>query len=251
MTYNLAQIFELFGSIPSLVLSVILIANAAALVMGIYYAATFIKRLTPAEKIIDEAKISAHREEEKILNAARLKEQEILKDAGIKSAQMIGEMKTIIGLAEERIQQIFRDFARVETEKVSKASDELFRVFGQKLSEMNEAYSAKISEALDETVKTADKEILNFAKLLLADVKKENQIMAGQIKELYGDFQKDIVIHKKALFTRIDEMIKRTADLAIKEAFRGALTPEEHRKLVMQALKEAKKEDFFKGISIK
>lgn len=251
MTYNFAQVFELFGSIPALVLSVILIANAAALLLGIYYAATFIKRLTPAEKIIDEAKISARKEAEKILDAARTNEQNILKNAGIKSAQMVGEMRAIIALAEEKIQQIFRNFAAIETEKVGKASEELFRVFGQKLNEMNDAYGAKISSALDETVKTADREILNFAKLLLADVKKENQIMAGQIKELYGDFQKDIVIHKKALFSRIDEMIKRTTDLAIKEAFRDALTPEEHRKLVMQALKEAKKEEFFKGITVK
>lgn len=251
MTYNLAQVIQLFGGIPAFVLSMILVANAAALMMGIYYAATFISRLTPTEKMIDEAKISARKEEEKILDAARTREQEILKDAGAKSAQMVGEMKAIIAIAEEKIQQIFRDFARAETEKVGKASEELFRVFGEKLNEMNEAYSAKISDALDETVKAADKEIMNFAKLLLADVKKENQIMAGQIKELYGDFQKDIVIHKKALFSRIDEMIRRTADLAIKEAFRDALTPEEHRKLVMQALNEAKKEDFFKGIRIK
>ena len=246
-----AQVFELFGNIPSAILSIILMANAAALIMGIYFAATFIKRLTPAEKVVDEAKERGRKEAAEIINQARLKEQEILKDAGVRSAQMVGEMKAIIGLAEGKIQQIFRDFARIETEKVAKASDELFRVFGEKLNEMNEAYGNKISDALDDAVKKADTEILNFAKLLLADVKKENQIMAGQIKELYGDFQKDIVIHKKALFSRIDEMTKRTADLAIKEAFRGALTPEEHRKLVMQALEEAKKEDFFKGITVK
>src|SRR3989344_1644999 len=211
---NLAQVFELFGNLPSFVLSVILIANAAALISGIYFAATFIKRLTPTEKMIDDARARGRKEAEEILGGAHLKEQEILKSAGVKSAQMIGEMKAIIGLAEDKIQQIFRDFARIETEKVAKASDELFRLFGEKLNEMNEVYGVKISDALDGAVKKADEEILNFAKLLLADVKKENQIMAGQIKELYGDFQKDIVIHKKALFSRIDEMIKRTADLA-------------------------------------
>ena len=248
---NLAQVFELFGNIPSVVLSIILIANAAALLLGIYFAATFIKRLTPSEKIIDDARERGRIEAEEIINQAHAREQEILKDAGVKSTQIISETRTIIGLAEEKIQQIFRDFARIQTEKVAKASEGLFRVFGEKLDEMNEAYGNKISDALDAAVKKADTEILNFAKLLLADVKKENQIMAGQIKELYGDFQKDIVIHKKALFSRIDEMTKRTADLAIKEAFREALTPEEHRKLVMQALKEAKKEDFFKGIMVK
>ena len=249
--FNLAQVFELFGNIPSIVLSVILVANAAALLLGIYFAATFIKRLTPSEKMIDDARQRGRKEAEDIIAEARIKEREILRDAGVQSAKMVGEMKTIIGLAEEKIQQIFHDFARVETEKIAEASEEVFHLFEKELVKMNEAYGSKISDALDEAVKKADTEILNFAKLLLADVKKENQIMAGQIKELYGDFQKDIVIHKKALFTRIDEMTKRTADLAIKEAFRSALTPEEHRKLVMQALKEAKKEDFFKGIMVK
>ncbi|MEK7090313.1 MAG: hypothetical protein AAB930_01880, partial [Patescibacteria group bacterium] len=246
-----SQVFELFGSVPSLVLAVILLANAAALLSGIYFAAAFIKRLTPTEKMVEDARSRGRKEAEQIVSEARSQEQKILVEAGVRSAQMISEMKTIISLAEEKIQQIFRDFARVETEKVAHASEELFKVFGEKLNEMNEAYDIKIRDALDIAVKKADQEILNFSKLLLSDVKKENQIMAGQIKELYGDFEKDIMTHKKALFSRIDEMIKRTADIAIKEAFRDALTPEEHRKLVMQALKEAKKEDFFKGIAVK
>ncbi len=248
---NLSQVFELFGNIPSLVLAVILLANAAALLSGIYFAVAFIKRLTPTEKMVEDARSRGRKEAEQIVSEARSQEQKILVEAGVRSAQMISEMKTIISLAEEKIQQIFRDFARVETEKVAHASEELFKVFGEKLNEMNEAYDIKIRDALDIAVKKADQEILNFSKLLLSDVKKENQIMAGQIKELYGDFEKDIMTHKKALFSRIDEMIKRTADIAIKEAFRDALTPEEHRKLVMQALKEAKKEDFFKGIAVK
>ena len=176
----------------------------------------------------------AHKEAEKIMDEARKKSMESLKQARIQASKIINEAGVI---TQEAKQKMLSDFSTVTTGYA-------------------QSYQQLLAQAKDEAIKIIDNiskdiksqaasEIGTMKSALTQEVAKAQETTRKAILQSIQTIEKEMEAYKKARIQKVDENVFEILRQVTQRVIGRALSPQDHEDLVIKSLEEAKKENVF------
>ncbi len=171
---------------------------------------------------------------EEILSKARQKSREILEEANI-------EAKNIISRAEKFLE----DYQEELGEEIRKANDIYAKVYRESLNSIQQESYAMLKNIPNELKVFMVSAIDGFRATLAKEVQDAQQKILKSLEDSVVSAQHEIEKYKEARKRQIDEnAVEYIAELT-KRVLSKEISLEEHEKLVLKALEEAKKQDVF------
>ena len=169
-----------------------------------------------------------------ILLNAQNKSQTILEDAHRKASEMVGRAEKFLSAQEGKVAQ--------ELEKASKSYANYFQ---DSLRSVEEEAKKSLNNVPEEIKKVYATEIVNIRTTLEAQFVKAREDSRQIVLEAYKKAEAEVEKYKKQRLNQIDESIIIILQEVARRVLSREINQEEHEKLVMKALEEAKKQHVF------
>ena len=142
------------------------------------------------------------------------------------------------------IEEAVNTLLQEEGERLKTASEEFLRAYRKFLEEAKEKEAHTWQTASREAASNAEKALSAFKEFLVAETARRQNEMRKASEELTEDLRKEAMRHKEEQFKKVEESAYRAIGFISKEVLGHVISLEDHEKLVIRALQEAKK-DFF------
>ncbi len=124
-------------------------------------------------------------------------------------------------------------------------SGEYKKQFHELLDSTKAEFLRKAEESVAAIEKIPQEEIESFKEILRSETIESQKIIGKRVNEEFNEVQKEIQEYKDQKFEDMDESVQEVIKKVTKEVLSKSLSDEDHRKLVLEALQEAKTEDSF------
>lgn len=117
--------------------------------------------------------------------------------------------------------------------------------YSEDLVQLRSQYVTQIQSVIGEIRTSTEKEIKDFMNVIMKETISAQNYMGTKINEEFETSQKEIAAYKEEQFKKIDESVK-AAIVSISQKVLGKAIPmDQHEKLVLDALEQAKREGMF------
>lgn len=166
------------------------------------------------------------------------------------------QSEKIIAEARERAQQIVREATAVSGETKKEITAELQKVSGNQITQFRTLQDdirnqilASFKNTTGQFEEAASSEIEKFQSNLREQTASSQGFLQKAIEEALVGIQKEVDEYKNARLKGAEDSIIEIIKLATKNFLGSSLTLNDHEKLVLSALEEAKKQNIFGDIS--
>lgn len=172
--------------------------------------------------------------DETIIGNAKVIAEKIIEESKVKSKLMLDQSQNLSGKYEEYIETYIKD----ATNKYLKSYAEFLQDSEKKLLEG----FAHIAEGVNATV---DKDIVEVRQSLSDQLSKMQKDIDAEVNKTYSSLEMDLTSYKKMRLKQIDTAIFDVIEEVARKVLAKEISAEEHEKLVMKALEEAKSQNVF------
>jgi len=192
------------------------------------------KRTREAERLADEIVNHAHREALRIAKKSNEEADSILKTSHAFRTE-----------AEKKFEKTLEEFSVREAERLSRAAQDLLAAYRTALENSKKTYLGNIDIISGMLTKEAYGGVSDLLAFLKGEIARYMKITDSEIVEARRTIARDLAAYREDKLKKINESIYKILLLVSQEVFGHALKIEEQEELVLQALEEAKKENFF------
>src|SRR3989344_6798827 len=169
-----------------------------------------------------------------LIAQAQIKSQKILEEAHRKAAEMLANAQAFLQKDENNLV--------TEIEKANKASEKIFQ---QSLEEIQK-HSIQMVQNIPQDIKiTLISTLDNFRISLTQEVTKAQQEANNAIKQAYARALEEVESYKEERMKQVDSSILSIVKDVTEKVLSKEISLEEHEKLVLRALEEARKQNIF------
>lgn len=220
----------------TIVYLIILVVSAVGLIsIGVVVA--YLRLVSKYAKVLEE--------QTSLKSSLTREKEEILEEAAVQSAKILEE-------ARSKAQEIVRNAEIFGTEEKEKFSKEIEKVTESWALE----YRQVLQEAQNQIVTTAQniskdirgeslKEIEIFRTALQVELAKSQEKTRIMMENAHNAIEGEVQKYKELRLKQVDETIFELVKEVLKKVLGKEISPEEHEKLVMKFLEEAKRQDVF------
>lgn len=171
-----------------------------------------------------------------ILFKAQSKSQDILEDAHRKASEIVGRAEKFLNAQEGKVSQ-----------ELEKASKSYANYFLDSLRKVEEEAKKSLTGVPEEIKKVYATEVVNIRTTLEAQLAKAREDSRQIVLEAYKKAEAEVENYKKQRLNQIDESIIIILQEVARRVLSREINQEEHEKLVMKALEEAKRQHVFEA----
>lgn len=169
-----------------------------------------------------------------LLLRAHAKSQKIIEDATDKAGQIITSSEAIKYGKVDNIQKLLEE-----------VNAQYLKIYQQSINEIREE-SIKTLQNVPEYIKTLlSKETLEIKDELTQEIKKSQGLALQKISEAYKKVDEEVSTYRKMRLDALDNTIINIIQRVSRKVLSREISTEEHEKLVLKALEEAKKQNVF------
>lgn len=219
----------------SLLASIVLLFIACMYVFILHFRAAAKKKKTPdprESEIIDRA----HARAQHIIDRAVEHSEETLYQTEFLKQELVKH-------GEESIQQVVDRVIELLQQDGVKYDQDYKKLFELIRSQ----YIEKTNEAVEKVQEAAQKQLEEFHESVKAGTLVSQQRLDGKVKEEFSKAQKEIAEYKVAQFKKIDRQITGVVQKVVEDTVGHVISVEDHEKMILDALEEAKQEMIFKS----
>lgn len=176
----------------------------------------------------------------------------ILKIAQAKSSQMLEEANNVLTQAHKKAAEVISSAREHLTEneaQIDKALGKATQVYAEKYQNMlniTQSESIKVFQNLPSKLESAfHTEIEKIFSNLSGQVQAAQDDASEIVRKAYLEVEKEVEEYKKQRMKQVDDSLILILENIARKVLAKEITPEEHEKLVMKALQEAKKQGLF------
>lgn len=225
---------------------VISVAGLVFVIIAILLTNALLARLRTSQKFIGQSKKRAEEIAEEIVNQARQDAQHITLQANEKASELLRSARVFKTAAEKELDEALRKFIQGEIERLAGAYGELTGAYHVMAEEAHRTYLRNMEVASQKMVEDAHQSTVRLQQLLEEEITRFHTAIDERLSGWLDTAQKEIEDYKREKFRQIDESIFRIIFRVSQEVLSKPLDLEMHQDLVMKALREAKKEGFFR-----
>lgn len=210
-------------------------------VISMYAFIAYYRKVTQLKKLESQA----HEQAQSILERAHTQSEEILEKVESKATEIL----THVELFRSDLEASFRGSLNQAVEKylamAEKQSEQLSTDYEDLFKHVREEFLVNAKKALD-TIEVEVKKQLDESRVSLTGRLVASQ--EGFQKKIAEEFvlaRKEIEVYKRQELQKTEKVIDDTVIRLTKELIRTSIPPEEHKRLVMEALDKAKQEGLF------
>lgn len=169
-----------------------------------------------------------------ILSKAQKRSQEILEDAHRTATEIVGRAEKFLSAQEGKV-----------AKELEKASESYANYFKDSLRRVEDDAKKTLDNVPEEIKKIYATEIVNIRTTLEAELSKAREDSRQIVLEAYKKAESEVENYKKQRLNQIDESIIIILQEVARKVLSREINQEEHEKLVMKALQEAKRQHVF------
>lgn len=205
----------------------------------------FLRRLLPGHEYTEKRMRQVDEEAEKLLLQARKDALGIVAGAEKKASELLTSAKSVISISQSTLKNALEEYFVQEFKTLNQLSEEVKRAHGLALEASEEAYRRSMENVAEEVANESRQGIITFLQFLKEKRDREENIMKTRLEEWSLSAKKEIEKHQKETMRKIEESVFSIIYFVSKEVLGKALSAREHQELILNALGEAKKEEFF------
>lgn len=176
---------------------------------------------------------------EKTAEAALGKIEEMQK----KSLEVIQETQKALEESRKEIDSAREAVLKNQVRALEKTASDFMTSYREALMQVEEHNLDGLKEIIAEITKITTAHIGDFKEVLQQETIAAQKIVEERIEEEYKTMQEEVSAYKTLQLKRVDDSMYRILHAVSKEVFQKILPVEEHEQLVIEALKEARKEE--------
>lgn len=187
-------------------------------------------------KYVDLRTAGAGDKDDTIIGNAKKIADQILDDAKKKSKLMLSESEDMRGKYAENIDKL-----------VASANEHYMKLFEAALKDSQDKLIEGVNNISGSVASVVNQDIVNVRETLAAQLNKMQTDIKNEVDKTYESLELNLESYKKMRMAQIDSAIFDIVEVVTRKVLSKEITPEEHEKLVIKALTEAKKQNVFFG----
>lgn len=226
-----------------LVLNIVMLGLLFLILLGFVVLLTFIyKFLTNWLEYLQKEKTAgteqirheAQQEAQNILESANKEATQIISDTGKKASDILEEME---GMSEESKQKL--------SDTLSKTSANLLKIYETNIKKQKSESLQALANLTENIDKSLSKEVGEFEKLLREETVESKEKIREKLLKKYEKLDNELQDYKSRRMKELDSSLYDILYNVTEEVLGKGLNMDEHRKLILESLDDAKKRDLF------
>ena len=223
-------------------MDIIFITSFAGTIILLFYALGYVLYITKKDQEFEKKRAEVYYNSAQILNSAREKAKAILQDSEARANQILIEADNTKISIEQDFNQALSQVVNSNTQEINRDSGQLLTEYKSSLTNLKNKYLEEIEAMIAKMEGSMQTEFSQFQTVLEKDTKQAENTLSSNITAELQKTKIELENYKKSQVAKIDEMVANTVIKIAREVIGKTITPQEHEKLIMQALEQAKKE---------
>ncbi len=223
-------------------MDIIFVISFLATVFLLLYAIGYVFYVTKKDREFEQKRNEAYYNSARILNSARDKAKQIIEESEAKAQQVLLQAENIQQNIEGEFNQTLQQVVNQNSNEINKDSKQLLDDYKNSLTSLKSQYLKEIEALIAKMEGSMQNEFQEFRTVLEKDTKLAENTLGQNITAELDKTRLELETYKKTQIGKIDEMIKTMVVKISQEVLAKTITPQEHEKLIIEALNQAKNE---------
>lgn len=237
-------LFSQPGTVMAAVMAVLAI-NIMLLALFAYAIVSFLKKIAWTQQESEKTKQQAMQEASAVRDQARREAEHIISEAHGKATEAIKKIDILGGEMQQDLEKALEAVYKREVERLARTADQLVTEYRSLLDEVRKKHTEASEAAVHQMMDGSGAAVQMFQKFLEDQMSVYRQDMEHRIEESQKAAQKEIEAYKAQAFKKVEDSIYRIIQFVSQRVLGEAISIEQHRKLIVTALEEAKREGLF------
>lgn len=228
--------------IPILLFSLLIVTlGVVVITLGFYYT-NLVAKFNQLQK--QNLYLKFHLQDKSLskLNTTKEKALKILADASEQAANILKQADVLKSEMGEEAKQDLSELTNKQKEALLKATEELKSGFSELLKQIEEEDINLFKSVTKDIENITSTEVRGFEKRLHDETIGQQNTIDQKVKEAFERANQEIETYKKEKMEAVDKQVFSLLQQVAKDVLGKRLTNEDHRQLIMDALKRAKTE---------
>jgi len=199
-----------------------------------------LKKLHAHEAKEEDFERKTHEKALSLVERAREKAFEIIKDAHTQTQNILDETKMFSDTHKSEFGTELKRVYQKQLAGLDKTSQQILESYQSLLNQAQTKSNTLVNKISSDIEKTALSELDSFKNILQKETVTSQKIVAAKIEEKYDQAQREIDAYKKEKLREITDGLYATLKGIAAQSIGDALSSEDHEKLAMAALARAK-----------
>lgn len=220
---------------------IIVILSVVIIAVGFYYSKLVIK-LNHIQK--ENLYLRYHVQEKSLqkINNAKDRSTQIIADAAKQAEEILKNAEVLKTQISDESKQEFIGLAKRQSEALRNAAEELHKAFNQSMQEVRDEDINLFKNTTKDIENITVQEIKSFEDKLHQETIGKEQLVEQKVNEAFSKAQSEIEVYKQNKLAEVDRKIFTVLEKATREVLRKTLNLDDHRELILAAVKKAKSE---------
>lgn len=220
----------------------IFIISFTGTILLLFYALGYVLYITKKDREFEKKRVEIYYNSAQILNAARDKAKLVLQESEARAHQILLEADNTKKNIEQEYNQALNQVVNNNSREISNDSIKLLTEYKASLTGLKNKYLTEIEAMIAKMESSMQTEFSQFQTVLEKDTKQAENILGSNITAELEKTKLELENYKKAQVAKINEMVGNIVVKIARDIIGKTITPQEHEKLIMEALEQAKKE---------
>jgi gas vesicle protein len=185
----------------------------------------------------------------KLIDHAQNKANDILETAADKAKETLMQTQFVKADISKDMNKALEEVSHTTIEKFKEQAAEFDNQYRDLLQQMKQEYAANARGTISRLDNAVTKEIEDFGKMLKEETMTSQEVLNKDIGEAFEQAKKEIEAYKKAKMLEADTHLNKVLSQILAQVLHKSLSGDDHQKLIMQALEQARREGVFGTVS--
>lgn len=165
--------------------------------------------------------------------------------------QVQDTLKEIDSVKSEMLKEFQDNITRISVESTTQLDSqakEYNAQYKQLIEDMKAQYLKKAEETIDVIEKIPEQELKDYQDMVRKETLEAQETVSKQIGEELGEVQKEVQEYKEEKMKEVGDSVDEILHRVTKDVLAESLSEEEHKKLIVHALEQAKTEGILSGV---
>lgn len=226
-------------------MDLIFIISFIATIFLLIYAIGYVLYITRKDREFEKKRSETYYNSAQILNATRQKAGQILEESETRAHQILSQAINVQKDIENDFNQTLKLVVDKNSQEAGHDSQQMLADYKNSLTQLKNQYLVEIEGIIKEMEGSMKTEFSQFKTVLENDTKQAENTLGQNLSAELEKTKIELETYKKEQIKKIDEMIRNTVFRISQEVLAKTISPQEHERLIIEALDQAKKEGVF------
>lgn len=233
------------NNLPSIIQISIALGGFSLAIVTIW----FVYHLRKKEKELHEREHAILVTGSKLIDHAQNRANDILETAADKAKETLMQTQFVKADISKELTKALQEVSDATVSKFKEQSSEFDKQYRDLLQQMKQEYAANARGTISLLDQAVTKEVEDFRKILKDETITSQDVLHKDVTEAFEQAKKEIEAYKKTKMEEADTHLTKVLNQILSEVLHKTLSDQDHQKLVMQALEQARKEGVFGTMS--